>query len=196
MNKRLYIAYGSNLNIAQMKFRCPTAKLYGTGRIENYELQFKGHPGCAYATIGPRAGSSVPVAVWDITPSDEMSLDSYEGYPSHYFKRDVTVTLNNGETINGMAYIMNLKMDFALPSKLYYCTVRVGYENMRLDVSYLDNALMNSTYQYFRNSYGYNLHQSSFIDDEEEFIEDEEETEDEDEDESEDINDPFYYFSN
>lgn len=125
-----------------------------------------------------------------------MSLDSYEGYPSHYFKRDLTVMLNNGETINGMAYIMNLKMDFALPSKLYYCTVHVGYENMRLDVSYLDNALMNSTYQYFRNSYGYNLHQSSFIDEEYESDEENEETEDEDDDESEDINDPFYYFSN
>lgn len=30
MNKRFYVAYGSNLNFRQMKARCPTAKLYGT----------------------------------------------------------------------------------------------------------------------------------------------------------------------
>ena len=44
MSKRLYVAYGSNLNISQMAYRCPTAKLYGTGVIENYALQFKGSP--------------------------------------------------------------------------------------------------------------------------------------------------------
>lgn len=40
MSKKLYIAYGSNLNLGQMKYRCPTAKLYGTGVIENYEYMF------------------------------------------------------------------------------------------------------------------------------------------------------------
>ena len=63
MSKRLYVAYGSNLNIRQMKYRCPGAKLYGTGEIENYELQFKGHSDSAFATIAPKEGASVPVAV-------------------------------------------------------------------------------------------------------------------------------------
>lgn len=38
---KLYVAYGSNLNLKQMAYRCPTATLVGTGVIENYELQFK-----------------------------------------------------------------------------------------------------------------------------------------------------------
>ena len=46
MSKKLYIAYGSNLNLKQMKYRCPTAKLVGKGVVENYELQFKGMPHC------------------------------------------------------------------------------------------------------------------------------------------------------
>ena len=53
MSKRLYVAYGSNLNIRQMQHRCPTAKLYGTGTVSDYELQFKGQPNCAFATIAP-----------------------------------------------------------------------------------------------------------------------------------------------
>ena len=38
MSKKLYIAYGSNLNLKQMKYRCPTAKLLDIGVVENYEL--------------------------------------------------------------------------------------------------------------------------------------------------------------
>ena len=97
MSKKLYIAYGSNLNLGQMKYRCPTAKLSGTGVIENYELQFKGMPHCAYATIAPCEGKSVPVALWELQPRDEKLLDRYEGYPSHYFKEDLPVKINGEE---------------------------------------------------------------------------------------------------
>ena len=36
--KRYYIAYGSNLNVSQMKYRCTTAKIVGTAIIKDYEL--------------------------------------------------------------------------------------------------------------------------------------------------------------
>ena len=113
MSKRLYVAYGSNLNIRQMKYRCPGAKLYGTGVIEDYELQFKGQPHGAFATIAPKEGASVPVAVWDISEKNEQALDRYEGYPSHYFKQNVPVQLD-GEEVNAMVYIMNLRMNFGV----------------------------------------------------------------------------------
>ena len=32
--KKYYIAYGSNLNVKQMKFRCPTARIVGTSVIK------------------------------------------------------------------------------------------------------------------------------------------------------------------
>ena len=43
MEKRYYIAYGSNLNIPQMRMRCPGARIIGTSVIEGYRLLFKGH---------------------------------------------------------------------------------------------------------------------------------------------------------
>ena len=119
MKRRLYVAYGSNLNLEQMKYRCPTAKLVGTGVIENCELQFKGFPTGAFATIGQKPGASVPVGVFDIQPMDERSLDRYEGYPSHYFKKTVPVQMTNGDKVNAMVYIMNPKMKFGLPSANY-----------------------------------------------------------------------------
>lgn len=36
--KKYYLAYGSNLNIAQMQFRCPDATVVGTAVIPDYEL--------------------------------------------------------------------------------------------------------------------------------------------------------------
>ena len=132
MSKRLYVAYGSNLNFEQMKYRCPTAKLYDTGIIEGYELQFKGEPTCAFATIAPKENASVPVAVWEIQPRDEMALDRYEGYPSHYFKQNVPVQLG-GEEVSAMVYIMNLKRQFGMPSPHYYQAVLEGYHDCGLD---------------------------------------------------------------
>ena len=148
MSKRLYVAYGSNLNIRQMKYRCPGAKLYGTGVIDDYELQFKGQPHGAFATIAPKEGASVPVAVWDISEKNEQALDRYEGYPSHYFKQNVPVQLD-GEEVNAMVYIMNLRMGFGMPSPYYYQTVYDGYNDCGLDTDVLDKAVLKSTAQFY-----------------------------------------------
>ena len=147
---RLYVAYCSNLNFEQMKYHCPIAKLYGVGTIYGYELQFKGSSHSAFATIAPKEDASVPVAVWKIKSRDELSLDRYEGYPSHYFKQNVSVQLH-GEEVSAMVYIMNLKMNFGLPSPHYYRTVHQGYVDCGMDTNVLDAAVMNSTRQYYAN---------------------------------------------
>lgn len=192
MNKRLYVAYGSNLNLRQMNYRCPTAKLYGTGIIEDYELQFKGYPNSAYATIAPKEGASVPVAVWEIQPQDEAYLDRYEGYPSHYFKQDVPVQLD-GEEVTAMVYIMNLKMQFGLPSTGYYQTVYEGYNDCELDIDVLNEAVKNSAQKFYSSAVGHSQpYRLSELDEEDEDEEFDEEYSDEESEEI-DENDPFYF---
>ncbi len=148
MKKRLYVAYGSNLNMRQMKYRCPTAELYATGTIEDHELQFKGHPSSAFATIAPKEGATVPVAVWEIQPEDEQALDRYEGYPSHYFKQDISMEID-GEEVTAMVYIMNPKMQFGLPSPSYYQTVYEGYKDCELDTDVLEQAVRESAQRFY-----------------------------------------------
>ena len=80
MAKRYYIAYGSNLNLPQMRGRCPGATIVGTSVIEDYRLLFKGSKTGSYLTIEPWEGGRVPVAVWEVTAADERNLDRYEGY--------------------------------------------------------------------------------------------------------------------
>lgn len=194
MSKRLYIAYGSNLNIRQMKHRCPTAKLYGTGEIENYELQFKGQPNSAFATIAPKEGASVPVAVWEIQPRDEKSLDRYEDYPSHYFKQNVPVQLD-GEEVNAMVYIMNLKMRFGLPTPYYYQTVHEGYNDCGLNTAVLDRAVKESSARFYA-AYRQQNSQQTFFASEDDFLSesaDKDEYEPDEDEQDVDEDDSFYF---
>ena len=50
--KRLYIAYGSNINLEQMAHRCPNSKVVSTEMMQGYELEFRG-----VATIVPNEKS-------------------------------------------------------------------------------------------------------------------------------------------
>ena len=145
MKKRLYVAYGSNLNIRQMKHRCPTAKLYGVGTIEDYELQFKGQPNGAFATIAPKEGSSVPVAVWEIQPKDEISLDRYEGFPNFYYKRDIRlqykgIRTGKRRTVTAFAYIMHEERPIGIPTNFYMRTCLEGYTTFHFNKNILIDA--------------------------------------------------------
>jgi len=42
MRNKYYLAYGSNLNLEQMAYRCPTAKPVGVTTLKNYQLLFRG----------------------------------------------------------------------------------------------------------------------------------------------------------
>ena len=58
MKNKLYVAYGSNLNLPQMLVRCPTAKVVGASEIKDYALVFRGGRYGAVATIEPKEGAS------------------------------------------------------------------------------------------------------------------------------------------
>ena len=97
---RYYIAYGSNLNIRQMKSRCPHARPVGTAEIKDYRLLFKGSQSGAYLTVEKEKGHSVPVGIWEVDEMDERNLDRYEGFPAFYYKENLRlpVTDENGNT--------------------------------------------------------------------------------------------------
>ena len=92
---KLYISYGSNLNLEQMANRCPTAKLVGTSEIKDHKFTFSKPHAHAVATNGwTMQGESVPALVWQITPNDEKALDRYEGWPHLYRKEMMKVKVD------------------------------------------------------------------------------------------------------
>lgn len=133
---KYYLAYGSNLNKAQMAFRCPDAVPIGKSRINNYELAFRR----GVLTIEPSIGEYVPVGVWMISEDDEKSLDRYEGFPRLYrkeifpiliSKKDHGVTID--EYVDAMVYIMNSGHGLDVPSLAYMRTCTKGYEDFGMD---------------------------------------------------------------
>jgi hypothetical protein len=62
----------------------------------------------------------VPVLIWEISQRDEKNLDRYEGWPSYYFKQDMTVTMTdldgkNPQEITAMVYLMEDGHDLRCP---------------------------------------------------------------------------------
>lgn len=144
---RYYIAYGSNLNVGRMEYRCPTAKAIGTAWLEGYELEFGG----ACLTISEKVGARTPVAIWAVKPEDERNLDRYEGFPAYYYKKDgfeleVTGKRGGKKKVTAFAYIMNDNMRWGRPQRDYIETCMEGYKNFKLDEAYLRDAIERSNY--------------------------------------------------
>lgn len=138
--ERLYIAYGSNLNLPQMAFRCPTAEIAGKSELKGYELLFRGGRRGAVATVEPRDGGSVPVLLWKIRKTDEEALDRYEGYPHFYEKQMMEVELD-GKPVSAMVYVMTPGHEFGIPSDYYADVIREGYETAGFDLQSLEDAI-------------------------------------------------------
>ena len=142
-SKTLYIAYGSNLNLQQMAFRCPTAKVIGASKIKDYELLFRGGCRGSVATVEPLKGSHVPALLWELKEKDLQALDRYEGYP-HFYRKEILDVELNGKTISAMVYIMNDGHPFGAPSDHYLNTILEGYESAGFDTEVLEQAVEKS----------------------------------------------------
>jgi gamma-glutamylcyclotransferase (GGCT)/AIG2-like uncharacterized protein YtfP len=141
--KKVYLAYGSNLNLEQMAQRCPDAAVIGTTTLQGYRLLFRGNRHSGVATIEKKRGSSVPVLLWEITERCENALDRYEGHPRLYRKKKLTVNLDGSELV-AMAYVMNEGPPLAMPCAYYYSTILEGYQECGFDGSVLKQAVMHS----------------------------------------------------
>jgi hypothetical protein len=130
---KLYIAYGSNMNLEQMAWRCPTANVVGTTYLQDWRLIF-----CGVASIERFKGGQVPVVVWDIQPEDEIALDRYEGWPRLYRKEIVQITLD-GKKVKTMVYIKNDSREHP-PNLDYLGVISEGYKSAGFDGNYLIDA--------------------------------------------------------
>ncbi len=144
------IAYGSNLNEARMRQRCPGAEAFGTSVIIGYRMLFKQSMTGAYATIEQDANNCVPVLIYRMTVADEARLDRFEGYPKYYYKREFFLPVWNlkGRRLKKrrtcIAYIMHEHRLLGEPSMDYFRLLDDGYDRWGFDKEALDAALENS----------------------------------------------------
>lgn len=146
--QKIYIAYGSNMDEEQMAYRCPDAKLLGTGSLKGWQLLFKGSQTGAYATIEKAGGCEVPVLLWKISAADEKRLDRYEGFPAFYYKKDIWAVRDDVAgspcVITGMAYIMHEERKPGTPSLRYLRLLADAYRRFGFDQHILEDAYVYS----------------------------------------------------
>ena len=130
----LYFAYGSNLNLFQMKRRCKDSFFLKKYELKGYKLNFRSK--YRAADIEKSKNSLVPGALFEISKSDEKKLDVYEDYPILYKKLYFTYY---NKTV--MTYIMVNKTEFRYPTERYLNVVKRGYKDCKLDMKYLKIAL-------------------------------------------------------
>ena len=102
--KYLYFAYGSNLNVEQMKSRCPNSLGISPAVLNGWKLVER-----TYADIEKCPGNCVNGVLYRITEDDLAALDHYEGYPEYYTRQEVMVTDNSGRYRSALVYIMTDK---------------------------------------------------------------------------------------
>ncbi len=136
---KLYVAYGSNLCKAQMRRRCPNSRPLGKFMLTASRLVFRGVADLEYAP-----GQQTPCGLYLINRDDERSLDRYEGVDAGVYYKTEEIELSYlGERRKALVYLMHSDGIYP-PSQTYVDTIRRGYENFGLDMSYLDDAVARS----------------------------------------------------
>ena len=143
--KRLYAAYGSNLNVAAMRERCPNAVIVGTAQLADTALEYRGSAPRVYLTLTEEKGATTPLGIWAVTESDEEALDNYEIFPELYRKEMRHVQLTERETgvVKDTAvflYTMVDGMPLGTPNADYVAVCRAGFEDFGFDPHILDCA--------------------------------------------------------
>ena len=126
----LYFAYGSNLNLFQMKRRCKDSVFLKKYELKGYRLNFRSK--YRAADIEKSKNSLVPGALFEISKSDEKKLDVYEDFPYLYIKKYFRL---HGKKV--MFYYMPKKTKHVPPSKRYLNIIIQGYRDCGYRDSYI-----------------------------------------------------------
>ncbi len=142
MEKKIYFAYGSNLNLEDMKLRCPTARLLGAGKAQGYHLSFRGHnPEDSFLTVTADAEQFVPIAAFEVFPDDIKALDDYEDVQNDIYRTEtVTFPIEGHGLVEGFWYVMNGGEKLP-PTQRYWDAVIQGYRDFGFDEQLLHDAL-------------------------------------------------------
>ena len=141
-----YFAYGSNLDLPQMKRRCPLSKLISKGSLSDYRLTFNrfssGWDG-GVADVIREPGSKVWGLVFEISDTDLERLDRYEGYnkdqTSLYERWKTVIDTSNGQVCDVWVYTVVEKQKFVPPTSEYLQIIKDAAVKWNFPKSYQDD---------------------------------------------------------
>lgn len=132
--RKLYFAYGSNMNPVQMRIRCPESRAIAKAKINGYRIAINSR---GVATIIPDAKGYVSGVVWGISRADEARLDVFEGVKiGFYLKKSLNIHLSGGRNAKALVYI-DKNYDIGMPRKGYLERIIKGAEFFGFEDRYI-----------------------------------------------------------
>ena len=127
-----YFAYASNLNLKQMKQRCPDSKPLFKATLPNYQLVFSGWSRelrGGKATIRLNRGEKVIGAVYEVSEQEMKQLDRHE---AGYDRLRATVFDEDNQPHEVITYIKTGQSEVTNPSADYLSVIQQGYKDWRI----------------------------------------------------------------
>ncbi|MFH1596996.1 MAG: gamma-glutamylcyclotransferase family protein [Pseudomonadota bacterium] len=135
----LYFAYGSNMDINQLRQRCPKSKFINIGKLIGYRLEFthysSGWEG-GVADVVPDSEKEVWGIVYQLSKSDLVRLDSYEGYPDIYTRFKTGIETPFGRKSNVWVYRVVYKGTYE-PTRAYLDIIKRAALTYQFPANYI-----------------------------------------------------------
>jgi len=149
-----YFVYGSNLDLPQMKRRCPSSKLISKGSLSGYRLTFNRFSsgwGGGVADVIQDQGSKVWGLVFELSDTDLERLDRYEGYhkdwTSLYERWKTVIDTPNGQVSDVWVYTVVEKQKFVKPTPEYLQIIKDAAMKWNFPKAYLTLAYLDALYE-------------------------------------------------
>lgn len=143
----LYFAYGSNMNLQQMRERCPSARFAGVALLEDHKLAFTRKSvkrGCGVADAVREDGQKIWGVVYEIDDRDVGKLDVSEGYrpgrEKNSYRRHECLVLLDGDKkrpLTANSYFGDPQPDPPLPNSEYKQLIVLGARHWHLPEEYV-----------------------------------------------------------
>ena len=98
----LHFAYGSNMDRAAMRRRCPGASAVGVAWLDNWRFIVTRD---GYASVVPARGEIVHGVLWRLTPRDLAAVNAYESLDSGLYARRMLAVRHAGGRVQALLYV-------------------------------------------------------------------------------------------
>ncbi|MAT91007.1 MAG: gamma-glutamylcyclotransferase [Halioglobus sp.] len=136
-----YFAYGSNMSLARLRARTPSARRLGLYRLAGHELRFHKHgadgSGKCDAFFTGATDQRIYGALYTLDTREKPALDAVEGLGLGYAEKQVQVEDHAGETLQAFTYYAIRTDPALLPFDWYLGHVRVGAREIGVPAAYL-----------------------------------------------------------
>jgi gamma-glutamylcyclotransferase len=147
-----YFAYGSNMCLSRLMDRILDVKVISVGKLSNHKLLFnkrsiKDSSGKANAFFTANSCDCIFGVIYEIEKYQKDKLDICEGVGKGYFKKEVSLILQNDKNIEAITYIAddNYIDNTLLPYSWYLEYLVVGAIDFNLPSYYIEKIKQTKT---------------------------------------------------